>query len=137
MKKLNFKKLRQDMETVSNQIKFLRSSGRESLYADEYHKIAQEVRKPGNSGNVEMQMKFRSALDTYWSLSLPALRKRMTILCSIRAQHHGRLHRQRVRNPYANLEGQPRCKTITVEDQVKLIQSFLKDYEQEAPAATQ
>jgi len=100
MKKLNFKKLRQEMDAVSNELRFIRSNGF----------------SPANH-------------------SREYLRQKMTILCSIRAHHHGRLHRIRVRNPYANLPGQPKTHEMTVEDQVKLIREFIEDYEQEvAPA---
>lgn len=126
MTKLNFKKLRIDMQRVSNELRFFRSNGytpaqlrlRELLAT--WPPIGDPRRAIWNKEYAELCHHSREAL-----------REKMTILCSIRAHHHGRLHRKKVRNPYANQEGQPKFWEISVEDQVKLIEKHLKDYEQE------
>lgn len=93
--KLNFKKLKTDINRISNQIKFMRSN-----------------RKP-----------------IMGEVSIEDLKREVTVLCAIRAEHRQKLHRQKVRNPYAGVEGQPPTLASTREEQVRLIQVKLHEYQ--------
>lgn len=128
MQKLNFKKLRQDMSIVSNKIRFLRANNKYSLYADQYHRVYADFINPHATGKNISGDDLKEAWNAYWAQSLPALREQMTALCSIRAQHHGRLHLTKIRNPHSNIPGEPKYKELTVADQERLIAKFIDKY---------
>jgi hypothetical protein len=92
---LNFKKLKQDINSYSNQIKFMRANKKRYMN----------------------------------DVSIDQLKLWVTILCSLRAEHRGKLHRTTVRNPHAGLPEQPKTLPVTHEDQLWLIKNTIPQYE--------
>lgn len=93
--KLNLKKLKQDINSYSNQIKFMRANGKR------YHN----------------------------DVSIDQLKLWVTILCALRAEHRQKLHRTKIRNPYAGMIDQPKTIAVTHDDQLRLIKATIPQYE--------
>ena len=134
--KLNFKKLRMDLQSISNEIRFIRANGRRSPAEIRQEVLFQEWRLSGYKDKA-VEESYRKACAEAQEHTLQALKEKATILCSIRANHHNRLHRKKIRNPYSTLPDQPLLLELTPKDQEALIAQHLAKYLQEDPETQQ
>lgn len=127
--KLNLKKLRNEINALSNEIRFARANGGKSFLERQADEAYEQWVKMGRKQGTEEANRFYEAMSKSLGHSLSALKQKVTILCAIRAANHGRLHCSKVRNPYSNLEDQPKYLHYTLRDQEKMISPYLEQYQ--------
>ena len=132
--KLDFKKLRRDIKATANELRVVRANPNSPTQI-RLRELMKSWPKTRAKNLVERQelSKARGAWnEEYENLRIHSrgyLREKMTILCSIRAAHRGKLHQAKIRNPYCTLLGEPKFKFLTLEDQEKLVAQHIQRYE--------
>jgi len=122
--KINMKKLKEAIHDIHREIKAQKGDGPSGAPTAYRLKVIKEQARLYAKGYKAETMK-------EWEnfVILRDTKKYATVLYSIRANNRDRVHQTKIRNPYAGMKDQPKTKEFTLEEQKKLIEPFIHEFE--------
>lgn len=129
--RINMKKLKEAIHDIHRELKGQKGdgvAGAPTAYRLQVLKLQQALNqmKGTEPGWLDMWKKLCDLRDT---------KRYATILYSIRANNRNKVHQHKIRNPYAGVTGQPKTIEFSLEEQGKLIERFIHEFEDQREIA--